>query len=369
MTGYVGVDGVGGIFPLNVYSGNAYVAHVFVPSGVNQPFARVAARITLPNGQRADASCCRRRSTCSRRRSRSAPPAIRRRHRRRRPIPHRASRCREDRRYHARRYRRRRLRRRSTRLPPVPHRVSNSRQRRRLRRRPGSWCRCARLRRLRRRRPNGHRRRDAAFRSRGPLRRRNRRPRRRRHRSRRPRTTFLAQRCEPLRAEASGAARTSARMASVRTRSQIIGLSLLTIDRAAEESLRQQLYVRVRDAIVRGEMRAGFRLPSTRTRRQRADRLAQHRRRRVRAARRRRLSRRAPRLGNVRRAERDRAVRRASTRRCGAARGSARRCAASCSRRSTTTTVCSRNARCRSSPGSRTSSTFRSRRGRASRRG
>ncbi len=54
-------------------------------------------------------------------------------------------------------------------------------------------------------------------------------------------------------------------MASARTRSQIIGLSLLAIDRAAQESLRQQLYARVRDAIVRGEMRAGFRLPSTRT--------------------------------------------------------------------------------------------------------
>ncbi|MBV8371607.1 MAG: PLP-dependent aminotransferase family protein [Candidatus Eremiobacteraeota bacterium] len=53
-------------------------------------------------------------------------------------------------------------------------------------------------------------------------------------------------------------------MASVRRRSQIIGLSLLAIDRAADESLRQQIYVRVRDAIVRGEMRAGFRLPSTR---------------------------------------------------------------------------------------------------------
>ena len=50
MVGYVGVDGVGSIFPLTVYSGNAYVAHVFVPTGVRQPFARVAARITLPNG-------------------------------------------------------------------------------------------------------------------------------------------------------------------------------------------------------------------------------------------------------------------------------------------------------------------------------
>ena len=61
----------------------------------------------------------------------------------------------------------------------------------------------------------------------------------------------------------SGGTETSG-MASARTRSQVIGLSLLAIDRAAQESLRQQLYVRVRDAIVRGEMRAGFRLPSTR---------------------------------------------------------------------------------------------------------
>jgi hypothetical protein len=50
MTGYVGVDGVGGFFPLQVYTANAYVAHVFVPNGVNQPFARVAARMTFPNG-------------------------------------------------------------------------------------------------------------------------------------------------------------------------------------------------------------------------------------------------------------------------------------------------------------------------------
>jgi len=54
-------------------------------------------------------------------------------------------------------------------------------------------------------------------------------------------------------------------MASARTRAQIIGLSLLAVDRAARESLRQQLYVRVRDAIVRGEIHAGFRLPSTRS--------------------------------------------------------------------------------------------------------
>jgi len=54
-------------------------------------------------------------------------------------------------------------------------------------------------------------------------------------------------------------------MASARTRAEVIGLSLLAIDRAAHESLRQQLYVRVRDAIVRGEMSPGFRLPSTRS--------------------------------------------------------------------------------------------------------
>ncbi len=50
MTGYVGVDGVGGYFPLQVYTANEYVAHVFVPNGVNQPFARVAARLVYPNG-------------------------------------------------------------------------------------------------------------------------------------------------------------------------------------------------------------------------------------------------------------------------------------------------------------------------------
>jgi hypothetical protein len=50
VTGYVGVDGVGGFFPLRVYSANGYVAHVVVPNGVNQPFARVAARLTLPSG-------------------------------------------------------------------------------------------------------------------------------------------------------------------------------------------------------------------------------------------------------------------------------------------------------------------------------
>jgi hypothetical protein len=50
ITGFVGVDGVGSYFPLTVYTANAYVAHVFVPNGVNQPYARVAARLTLPNG-------------------------------------------------------------------------------------------------------------------------------------------------------------------------------------------------------------------------------------------------------------------------------------------------------------------------------
>ncbi|HTD36350.1 MAG TPA: stalk domain-containing protein [Candidatus Limnocylindrales bacterium] len=50
ITGYVAVDGVGSYFPLMVYSANAYVAHVYVPNGVNEPYARVAARVTLPNG-------------------------------------------------------------------------------------------------------------------------------------------------------------------------------------------------------------------------------------------------------------------------------------------------------------------------------
>jgi hypothetical protein len=50
ITGYVGIDGVGSYFPLQVYTANAYVAHVVVPDGVNQPFARVAARLTFPNG-------------------------------------------------------------------------------------------------------------------------------------------------------------------------------------------------------------------------------------------------------------------------------------------------------------------------------
>ena len=50
ITGYVGVDGVSSYFPLRVYTGNAYVAHVVVPNGVNQPFARIAARLTLPDG-------------------------------------------------------------------------------------------------------------------------------------------------------------------------------------------------------------------------------------------------------------------------------------------------------------------------------
>jgi hypothetical protein len=50
MTGYVGIDGVASYFPLQVYTANAYVAHVVVPDGVNQPFARIAARMTFANG-------------------------------------------------------------------------------------------------------------------------------------------------------------------------------------------------------------------------------------------------------------------------------------------------------------------------------
>jgi hypothetical protein len=52
ITGIVGVDGVGGFFPLQVYGATTYVAHVVVPNGVNQPFARIAARLALPNGDR-----------------------------------------------------------------------------------------------------------------------------------------------------------------------------------------------------------------------------------------------------------------------------------------------------------------------------
>lgn len=53
-------------------------------------------------------------------------------------------------------------------------------------------------------------------------------------------------------------------MASERTRSRVVGLSLLAVDRHDEKSLRRQLYDRLRDAIRSGELRPGFRLPSTR---------------------------------------------------------------------------------------------------------
>jgi GntR family transcriptional regulator/MocR family aminotransferase len=53
-------------------------------------------------------------------------------------------------------------------------------------------------------------------------------------------------------------------MASERTRSRVIGLSLLAVDRRSALSLRRQLYDRLRDAIQGGELRPGFRLPSTR---------------------------------------------------------------------------------------------------------
>src|SRR5579862_989986 len=53
-------------------------------------------------------------------------------------------------------------------------------------------------------------------------------------------------------------------MASTRTRSRVIGLSFLQIDRSTSDGLRRQLYDRLRDAIVRGELAAESRLPSTR---------------------------------------------------------------------------------------------------------
>jgi Copper amine oxidase N-terminal domain len=50
LTGFISVEGVSGIFPLTVYTYDAYVAHVVVPPGMYQPFAHVGARITLPDG-------------------------------------------------------------------------------------------------------------------------------------------------------------------------------------------------------------------------------------------------------------------------------------------------------------------------------
>jgi Copper amine oxidase N-terminal domain len=50
MTGAVAVDGVGTAFPLQVAGYDTYVAHVFVPPGVFQPNANIAARIVFPNG-------------------------------------------------------------------------------------------------------------------------------------------------------------------------------------------------------------------------------------------------------------------------------------------------------------------------------
>jgi hypothetical protein len=50
LTGFIKVEGVNGIFPLSVYTYDAYVAHIVVPPGMNQPFTHVAARITLPDG-------------------------------------------------------------------------------------------------------------------------------------------------------------------------------------------------------------------------------------------------------------------------------------------------------------------------------
>ncbi len=50
LVGVVAVDGVGTLFPLQVYTTDTYVAHVYVPPGVYQPFARVGVRLTLPGG-------------------------------------------------------------------------------------------------------------------------------------------------------------------------------------------------------------------------------------------------------------------------------------------------------------------------------
>jgi len=53
-------------------------------------------------------------------------------------------------------------------------------------------------------------------------------------------------------------------MASARLRSRTIGLSLIVLDKESGESLRGQVYRGLRDAILSQQMRAGFRLPSTR---------------------------------------------------------------------------------------------------------
>jgi GntR family transcriptional regulator/MocR family aminotransferase len=53
-------------------------------------------------------------------------------------------------------------------------------------------------------------------------------------------------------------------MASARLRSQTIGLSLIVLDKESAESLRGQVYRRLRDAILAQQLRAGYRLPSTR---------------------------------------------------------------------------------------------------------
>jgi hypothetical protein len=50
LVGVVAVDGVGTLFPLQVATTDAYVAHVVLPPGLYQPFARVGVRLTLPGG-------------------------------------------------------------------------------------------------------------------------------------------------------------------------------------------------------------------------------------------------------------------------------------------------------------------------------
>jgi hypothetical protein len=50
LTGFIAVEGIRDIFPITVYTYDAYVAHVVVPPGMYQPYAHVAARITLPDG-------------------------------------------------------------------------------------------------------------------------------------------------------------------------------------------------------------------------------------------------------------------------------------------------------------------------------
>jgi GntR family transcriptional regulator/MocR family aminotransferase len=78
------------------------------------------------------------------------------------------------------------------------------------------------------------------------------------------RATFAVT-CGHLRGELSARRATFiGTMASARLQSRTIGLSLIVLDKLSPESLRRQVYLRLRDAVLGGQLRPGFRLPSTR---------------------------------------------------------------------------------------------------------